>query len=191
MRVLILDNYDSFTFNLVHYVEQFVDDVVVKRNDEISLPEVDLFDAIILSPGPGLPNDAGIMPKLIIEYSESKKILGVCLGHQAIAEAYGGKLINLDAVLHGVAVPIKVIDKKENLFNNMPNTIQTGRYHSWVVASADLPQSLTVTAVDEAGNVMALRHKLHDVRGVQFHPESLLTEHGLKMIENWVKDVVQ
>lgn len=186
MKLLILDNYDSFTFNLVHYVEQFVDDVVVKRNDETNLQEVEAYDAIILSPGPGLPKDAGIMPQLIKRFAASKKILGVCLGHQAIAESFGSKLINLDEVLHGVAVPIKVTQQEESIFKGLPSTINTGRYHSWVVGAESLPDCLEATAVDERGHVMAFRHVEHDVRGVQFHPESLLTDHGLQMIKNWI-----
>lgn len=186
MKVLILDNYDSFTFNLVHYVEQFVDAVEVKRNDEASIEEIENYDAIVLSPGPGLPKDAGVMPKLIKRYASTKKILGVCLGHQAIAEHFGGKLINLNEVLHGVAVPVKVVDEGEPMFNQLPRNFKTGRYHSWSVAGDDFPEMLKVTATDRNGNVMALRHREYDVSGVQFHPESLLTEHGLQMIKNWV-----
>ena len=187
MNLLILDNYDSFTFNLVHYVEQFCDKVTVIRNDEITLDQVDAFDAIILSPGPGLPKDAGIMPQLIERYAPTKKILGVCLGHQAIAEAFGAKLINLKEVLHGVAVPIQVTEESEPIFRGMPATIKTGRYHSWAVSNNAFPEELTTTAVDAKGNIMAFRHTEYDLSGVQFHPESLLTEHGLKMIENWIR----
>lgn len=186
MKMLILDNYDSFTFNLVHYVEQFVDAVEVKRNDEASIEEIENYDAIVLSPGPGLPKDAGIMPELIGRYASTKKILGVCLGHQAIAEHFGGKLINLNEVLHGVAVPIEVVDASEPMFNQLPRNFKTGRYHSWSVAEEEFPEMLKVTATDRNGNVMALRHREYDVSGVQFHPESLLTEHGLQMIKNWV-----
>lgn len=187
MKLLILDNYDSFTFNLVHYVEQFCDEVTVIRNDKITLGQVDEYDAIILSPGPGLPIDAGIMPQLIKRYAPTKKILGVCLGHQAIAEAFGAKLINLKEVLHGVAVPIQVIEESEPIFTGIPISINTGRYHSWSVSSDEFPEELIPTAVDADGNIMALRHTEFDVSGVQFHPESLLTEYGLKMIENWVR----
>lgn len=186
MKILILDNYDSFTFNLVHYVEQFCDDVTVKRNDEISLDEVEAFDAIILSPGPGLPAKAGIMPDLIKRFAPNKKILGVCLGHQAIGEAFGVNLKNLNQVHHGVAIPINVIDKDEPLFRNLPNRMDTGRYHSWVIDGETIPQELIVTATDDEGEVMAIRQKEFDVCGVQFHPESLLTPEGLKVIENWV-----
>lgn len=186
VKTLILDNYDSFTFNLVHYVEQFCDDITVKRNDEISLDEVEQFDAIILSPGPGLPAHAGIMPELIKRFAPTKKILGVCLGHQAIGEAYGASLKNLNQVHHGVAIPVNVIEKGEPLFLNLPNRIDTGRYHSWVIDGETVPQELIVTATDNEGEVMAIRHKQFDVCGVQFHPESLLTPDGLKVLENWV-----
>jgi anthranilate synthase component 2 len=186
MKTLILDNYDSFTFNLVHYVEQFCDDITVKRNDEISLDEVETFDAIILSPGPGLPAKAGIMPELIKRFAPTKKILGVCLGHQAIGEGFGASLKNLNQVHHGVAIPINVIEKTEPLFTNVPHRIDTGRYHSWVIDKNTIPSELKITATDDDGEVMAIRHKLFDVCGVQFHPESLLTPNGLKVIENWV-----
>ena len=186
MKPLILDNYDSFTFNLVHYVEQFCDDITVKRNDEISLDEVDGFEAIILSPGPGLPAHAGIMRELIKRFASNKKILGVCLGHQAIGEAFGASLKNLNQVHHGVAIPINVIEKEEPLFRNLPNRMDTGRYHSWVVDKNTIPPELKITATDDEGEVMAVRHKQFDVCGVQFHPESLLTPDGLKVIENWV-----
>ncbi len=187
MKILILDNYDSFTFNLVHYVEQFCNDVTVIRNDEISLDEVNEFDAIILSPGPGLPKDAGIMPELIKRYATSKKILGVCLGHQAIGEAFGANLKNLNQVHHGVAIPVKVIDTSEPLFQGLPKQFDTGRYHSWVIDQTSLPNELTVTAIDKEGEVMAIRHTELDVCGVQFHPESLLTLKGLSIIKNWIE----
>jgi len=185
MKILILDNYDSFTFNLVHYVEQFCDDVTVKRNDEISLDEIEAFDAIILSPGPGLPKDAGIMPKLIKRFASTKKVLGVCLGHQAIGQAFGAKLKNLNEVHHGVAIPVSLTQTREALFQGIPSRIETGRYHSWVIDKDTIPSELMVTATDDEGEVMAIRHKQLNVCGVQFHPESLLTPEGLKMIENW------
>lgn len=186
MKILILDNYDSFTFNLVHYVEQFCNDVTVKRNDAIALEQVELFDAIILSPGPGLPKDAGIMSELIKQYAPSKKILGVCLGHQAIGEAFGAKLKNLNQVHHGVAIPVQIIDPSEPMFRGLPQRFETGRYHSWVIDRAVSPSDLIVTAIDSQDRIMAVRHVEFDVRGVQFHPESLLTPNGLKIIENWV-----
>ena len=187
MKILILDNYDSFTYNLVHYLEQFCDDLTVKRNDEITLDEVEEFDAIILSPGPGLPKEAGIMPALIKRFSPTKKILGVCLGHQAIGEAFGASLKNLNQVHHGVAIPINVLDSNDSLFAELPERFNTGRYHSWVVDKQTIPSELTIVASDDEGEVMAIRHKEFDVCGVQFHPESLLTPNGLKIIENWVR----
>jgi anthranilate synthase component 2 len=185
VKTLLLDNYDSFTYNLVHYAEQFSDDIEVFRNDEISLDAVDKYDVIILSPGPGLPKDAGIMPELIKRYSPTKKILGVCLGHQAIAEAFGGKLVNMNQVLHGVARKTIVTDKTEQLFKGLPNEFNCGRYHSWAVKKIDLPDCLELTALDENDYVMAFRHKTYDVCGVQFHPESILTENGLEIMENF------
>jgi anthranilate synthase component 2 len=186
LKILILDNYDSFTFNLVHYVEQFCEDVTVRRNNQITLVEVEAFDAIILSPGPGLPKDAGIMPELIKEFAPSKKILGVCLGHQAIGEAFGCTLKNLDVVHHGVAIPINVLDSGDPLFDGVPSRFDTGRYHSWVIDQDAKNSELAITASDDEGEVMAIRHKSFNICGVQFHPESLLTEHGLILIENWV-----
>ena len=169
----------------MHYVEQFCDDVTVKRNDEITLEEVGAYDAIVLSPGPGLPKHAGIMPELIKRYAPTKKILGVCLGHQAIGEAFGASLKNLNQVHHGVAIPVKVIEY-DKLFAELPARIDTGRYHSWVIDKATVPSELVITATDDEGEVMAIRHRQFDVCGVQFHPESLLTPNGLKVIENWV-----
>lgn len=185
MKTLILDNYDSFTYNLVHYAEQFCNDIEVHRNDAINLDAVDKYDIIILSPGPGLPKDAGIMPELIKRYSPTKKILGVCLGHQAIAEAFGGKLVNMNHVLHGVARKTIVTDENEQLFKGLAKEFNCGRYHSWAVKKQDLPDCLELTAIDEYDYVMAFRHKNYDVYGVQFHPESILTEHGLEIIENF------
>ena len=167
-------------------MEQFCDELTVKRNDEITLDEVDAYDAIVLSPGPGLPKNAGIMPELIKRYAPTKKILGVCLGHQAIGEAFGASLKNLNQVHHGVAIPVKVVDESELLFKELPARIDTGRYHSWVIDKDTMPKELLVTATDDEGEVMAIRHKEFDVCGVQFHPESLLTPDGLKVIENWV-----
>lgn len=185
MKVLVLDNYDSFTYNLVQYIQEILDQKIdVFRNDEISLDAVDHYDFIILSPGPGLPKDAGIMPALIQRYAASKSILGVCLGHQAIGEAFGAELENLTDVFHGVETPVDVIVEDEVLFEEMPKTFQAGRYHSWVVAKDSLPAELEITAVDKAGVIMAMRHKQYDVKGVQFHPESIMTEHGMKMLGN-------
>ncbi len=186
-NILVLDNYDSFTYNLVHYVEQLTgSEVEVYRNDKISLDEIARFDKIILSPGPGIPSEAGILIDLIKHYAPMKSILGVCLGQQAIAEAFGGKLINLPDVFHGVATEIDVV-KDDLLFHLMPKKLKVGRYHSWVADVETLPEELEVIAVDASGSIMALRHKQYNVRGVQFHPESVLTEHGLTMIKNWLE----
>ncbi len=192
MKILIFDNYDSFTYNLVHVVEKLIHGKVdVYRNDKISLEEINGYDKIILSPGPGLPVESGLLLPLIKEYASSKSILGVCLGQQAIAEAFGGKLVNLTTVYHGVATKINVNEKrtlKENdLFQSLPNELEVGRYHSWIVDKENFPADLEITAEDENGYIMALRHKNFDVQGVQFHPESVLTPMGEKMMENWLK----
>ncbi len=183
----MLDNYDSFTYNLVHYLEAVDDEieVIVKRNDKIDLADVDSFDAIVLSPGPGLPKDAGIMPELIQHYAPTKPMLGVCLGHQAIGEAFGAALKNLDTVYHGLGIPTLVIEK-DILFENIPKQFVTGRYHSWAIDKNKMGKDLIVTATDDKGEIMAIKHKTYNVRGVQFHPESILTEHGKVMIQNWV-----
>ncbi|MEM9887024.1 MAG: aminodeoxychorismate/anthranilate synthase component II [Bacteroidota bacterium] len=187
MKVLVLDNYDSFTYNLVQYIQEILEkNVDVFRNDQISLDAVNAYDVIILSPGPGVPEEAGIMPKLIERYASSKKILGVCLGHQAIGEAFGGELHNLAEVLHGIETPISIKDQEEVLFQDLPDHFIGGRYHSWVVKKENLPKDFIVTAEDDAGVIMGIRHKEHDVRGVQFHPESIMTQHGMKMLENYL-----
>ncbi|MBI3519269.1 MAG: aminodeoxychorismate/anthranilate synthase component II [Bacteroidetes bacterium] len=186
MKLLVLDNYDSFTYNLVHLIEKVNNipfDVI--RNDKISIEDINAYDKILLSPGPGLPKDAGIMPELIKTYGASKSILGVCLGLQAIGEVYGGSLKNLDTVFHGIATPIHIISE-DAIFNNCPKKFIVGRYHSWVINNSLLPQELQITATDEQGNIMALKHKTYNVRGVQFHPESILSEHGETMIHNWL-----
>ncbi len=186
-KILVLDNYDSFVYNLVQYVEEIVGhDVDVFRNNEISLEAVAAYDLIILSPGPGVPSEAGIMPELIKRYAPTKRIFGVCLGQQAIGEAFGGSLINLSKVYHGVETSVQVIDNQEIIFNGLSPKIQVGRYHSWAVEREGLPDSLVVTAEDENGQIMALRHKTYDVRGVQFHPESIMTPDGKKMLRNWL-----
>ncbi|PCJ24820.1 MAG: aminodeoxychorismate/anthranilate synthase component II [Flavobacteriales bacterium] len=186
-KILILDNYDSFTYNLVHYVEANPNfEVDVFRNDEISLEDVEKYNTIILSPGPGLPKDAGILIELIRKYAPTKKILGVCLGMQAIGEVYGGTLINLEKVFHGVATPINILDKNDLLFENLPNSFNIGRYHSWVISNDDFPKVLDITSVEENGQIMSLKHKEFNVYGVQFHPESILTEHGKEMINNFL-----
>ncbi len=186
MKILVFDNYDSFTYNLVHYLEKVTDaSIEVYRNDEIELHEIERFDKILLSPGPGLPSEAGILPDVIKAYASTKSILGVCLGHQAIAEAFGASLINLNEVFHGVATPVKIVNE-DFLFKNIPSQINVGRYHSWVVDKNNLPEELAVTCVDGFGNIMGIRHKTYNMHGVQFHPESILTEYGLEIIKNWV-----
>lgn len=190
MKILVLDNYDSFTYNLVHYLkelgyEAYID---VFRNDQISLAEVEAYDKILLSPGPGIPKEAGIMPELIKRYGSTKSILGVCLGHQGIAEAYGAKLYNMPVVLHGVSSKLEVTMPADRLFQDIPSTYSICHYHSWNVDKGQLGEQLEVTAVDEFGEIMAIRHKSHDVRGVQFHPESIMTEFGHKLLQNWINE---
>jgi anthranilate synthase component 2 len=185
--ILIIDNYDSFTYNLVHLVNEIGLQCEVWRNDKFNIDDVAAYDRIILSPGPGIPSEAGLLLEVIEKYAPTKSIFGVCLGQQAIAEVFGGKLYNLSQPMHGIATPIKVTDKQEKLFFGLPESFKVGRYHSWVVDGNALPDSLTVTAIDEADNsLMALRHKEFDVRGVQFHPESILTEYGKQLMQNWL-----
>lgn len=187
MKILVLDNYDSFTYNLVHYVKELTGESVdVYRNDQISLDDVDNYDKILLSPGPGVPDEAGIMKDLIARYGKTKSIFGVCLGCQAIAEVYGGSIQNLNKVYHGVATDMKKLDNEEILFKGVSEKFQAGRYHSWVVTKADVPEDIVITSEDEEGQVMAIRHKTDDVRGVQFHPESILTPEGKLMVKNWL-----
>jgi anthranilate synthase component 2 len=187
MKILVLDNYDSFTYNLVQYIERVLKRAVdVRRNDQLTLEEVAVYDKILISPGPGIPIEAGITLDLIKEYGPSKSILGVCLGHQAIAEAYGGSITNLSTVYHGVTGQMKQLVDDEYLFSGVPTEFDAGRYHSWVVEHDTLPRDLEITAENDEGYIMAVRHKEHDVRGVQFHPESVLTEYGGMMILNWI-----
>ena len=192
MKILVFDNYDSFTYNLVHLVEKIIKEkVTVIRNDEIDLEEVKAFDKIILSPGPGVPSEAGLLIPLIKQYAGIKPILGVCLGHQAIAEAFGGTLVNLTTVYHGVALPLKVDANRRitdnDLFVGLPADINVGRYHSWVANKEDFPAELEITAYDDNGYIMALQHKQYDIKGVQFHPESVLTPEGERMMKNWLQ----
>lgn len=186
-KILVIDNYDSFTYNLVHYLEDLDCEVTVYRNDEFDLDEIAHFDKILLSPGPGIPDEAGLLKAVIQKYGPTKSIFGVCLGQQAIGEVYGGTLSNLDKVYHGVATTVKTIVNDELLFDELEPTFEVGRYHSWVV-DTNVPDVLEITSIDENGQVMSLRHKTFDVRGVQFHPESVLTPDGKKMLENWVKN---
>lgn len=187
MKILVLDNYDSFTYNLVHYIEMLTDvKVDVARNDSISLLQIEPYTHIVLSPGPGLPQHAGIMPELIQVFAPRKKILGVCLGMQGIGVAFGATLKNLPQVFHGLSMPVHVCDTAEFLFHDLPPVFMAGRYHSWVVEKENLPACLRITASDEHGNAMALRHVHYDVCGVQFHPESILTPEGKKILANWI-----
>ncbi len=187
MKILVLDNYDSFTYNLVQYIERVLKRAVdVRRNDQLTLEEVAVYDKILISPGPGIPIEAGITLDLIKEYGPSKSILGVCLGHQAIAEAYGGSITNLSTVYHGVTGQMKQLVDDEYLFSGVPTEFDAGRYHSWVVEHDTLPRDLEITVENDEGYIMAVRHKEHDVKGVQFHPESVLTEYGGMMILNWI-----
>ncbi|GAA0873138.1 aminodeoxychorismate/anthranilate synthase component II [Gangjinia marincola] len=186
-KILVIDNYDSFVYNLVHYLEELECEVTVKRNDQLYIEEVEAYDKVLLSPGPGIPDEAGLLKEIIKTYATTKPMLGVCLGHQAMGEVFGGKIINLPEVFHGVATTMNVTQQNTLLFKNLPDVIQVGRYHSWVVDKDSLPQQLEVTAVDESGQIMAFRHKELDVHGVQFHPESVLTPQGKQMIKNWVE----
>ncbi len=188
MKILVLDNYDSFTYNLVQYITELTGETPsVFRNDQISLDAVDAYDCIILSPGPGLPSDAGIMPALIKRYAPTKRIFGVCLGQQAIGEAFGGTLYNLPKVYHGIATPIQIVDKNEAIFKNVPAEILVGRYHSWAVVRETLPADLKITAVDTEGVIMALSHVEYDVKGVQFHPESIMTDYGKQILRDFLQ----
>ena len=188
MKILVLDNYDSFTYNLVHLLRDLGHGprLTVTRNDQLTLEAVADFDAIMLSPGPGVPAEAGLMPQIIKAYAPTKRILGVCLGHQGLAESFGASLYNLPAVLHGIATDADIITGNDRLFAGLPTQFKVGRYHSWVVQPDSMPAELEVTAIDAQGQVLAFRHRQYDVRGVQFHPESILTEHGHQMLRNWL-----
>lgn len=187
-KILVIDNYDSFTYNLVHLINELGSEAEVWRNDKFTLDQVADFDKILLSPGPGVPSEAGLLLDVIRTYAAEKSILGICLGQQAIAEAFGGQLLNLGRPMHGIATPINVIDTEEVLFKGCPETINVGRYHSWVVSQEGFPSCLQVTATDAGHEIMALRHLEYDVRGVQFHPESVLTEYGKEMMKNWLEN---
>lgn len=188
MKILVLDNYDSFTYNIVHLLKEITNEPIdIFRNDEITLDEVGQYDKIMLSPGPGIPDEAGILKEVIRKYASTKSIFGVCLGCQAIAEVFGGKLINLDKVYHGVSTPVSIVNEKDITFHGVPTQFDAGRYHSWVVDGASLPSEIEVSASEKSGQVMALFHKEYDVRGVQFHPESVLTPYGKEMLTNWVQ----
>lgn len=187
-KIAVIDNYDSFTYNLVHYLEDLDCQVTVFRNDEFELDELQTFDKILLSPGPGIPDEAGLLKEVIKKYAPNKSILGVCLGQQAIGEVFGGSLKNLEKVYHGVATKIRVTNPDDVLFLNLPSEFEVGRYHSWVVSNDNFPNDLIITSVDENLQIMSLKHSKYDVRGVQFHPESILTPNGKKILENWIKN---
>ena len=190
MKILVFDNYDSFTYNLVHIIRElgYGGQMDIVRNDKIHLEEIDVYDKILLSPGPGVPKDAGIMEKLIEEYGPRKSIMGVCLGHQGIAEVFNAQLYNMPIVLHGITTETHILASEDFLFEGIPEEIKVCRYHSWAVVPETVQGDLEITAVDNEGVVMALRHKNYDVRGLQFHPEAYLTEHGKLMVENWLKN---
>jgi anthranilate synthase component 2 len=188
-KILVLDNYDSFTYNLVHLVEKIIcKKVDVFRNDAIDIEMVDNYDKIILSPGPGIPSEAGILLAVIKKYAPTKSLLGVCLGHQAIGEVFGASLINLDTVYHGVATHIKPVIENTKLLKGLGDSIEVGRYHSWIVSTKKFPPELEITAVDDNNQIMALQHKEYDVQGVQFHPESILTPKGEQLLRNWLSE---
>ncbi|MFV0364972.1 MAG: anthranilate synthase component II [Mangrovibacterium sp.] len=187
MKIIIIDNYDSFTYNLVHAVRKITGgNVDVVRNDELQLSDLAGYDKIILSPGPGIPSEAGLLMDIIAEYANKKSILGVCLGHQAISEHFGAKLVNMETVLHGIASTATLVASDDKLFKGLGNSFVVGHYHSWMVSPENLPDSLEVTSRDERGQIMSIQHRTLDVRGVQFHPESVLTPEGEKMLENWL-----
>jgi anthranilate synthase component 2 len=186
MKILVLDNYDSFVYNLVYILRELSNDVTVFRNDKIGLEEVAQYDKILLSPGPGIPSEAGILQDVVREYGASKSILGVCLGHQGIAEVFGGSLENMSNVLHGISDTAYVTDPTERMFQGLPSQFEVGRYHSWTVIPETVPSTMTITAQDSEGRILGLAHKSYDIRGVQFHPESVLTQHGKAMLTNWL-----
>lgn len=183
-KIFVIDNYDSFTYNLVHYLEELGAEVMVRRNDQFELSELEAYEYLLLSPGPGIPDEAGLLKAAIKKYASSKKILGVCLGQQAIGEVFGAKLVNLDTVFHGVATPVEVT-QDDVLFQDLPKTFEVGRYHSWVVQTP-LPEDLIATSFDDNHQLMSLKHKSLPIRAVQFHPESILTPDGKKMLKNWI-----
>lgn len=187
IKTVIIDNYDSFTYNLSHLLKELGASVTVVRNDKFRIEDLEQFDKIVLSPGPGIPSEAGLMPQVIKAYAGRKPILGICLGHQAIGEAFGAKLLNIGNVVHGVATPAH-ITVQDYLFKGLPKDIEVGRYHSWVVDDKDLPQCLEVTSRSDDGYIMSLRHREYDVRGIQFHPESVLTPQGKTIINNWLNN---
>jgi len=189
MKILVIDNYDSFVYNIIHIIRElgYGDDLTIVRNDKMPIEEVEKFDKILLSPGPGIPSEAGILHEVVRRYGATKSIFGVCLGHQGISEVYGAELYNLDEVMHGLATVTNIVND-DILFEGIPESFLTGRYHSWAVNPSSDLSNLVVTSTDIQGTIMSIRHKEYDVRGVQFHPESVLTENGKKIIENWLKN---
>jgi anthranilate synthase component 2 len=187
IKIIIIDNYDSFTYNLSHLLKELGADVTVVRNDKFRIKDLEQYDKIVLSPGPGIPSEAGLMLEAIKAYAGRKPILGICLGHQAIGEAFGAKLLNIGNVVHGVATPAR-LTAQDYLFEGLPNDIEVGRYHSWVVSDEDLPACLEVTSRSDDGYIMSLRHREYDVRGIQYHPESVLTPKGKEIINNWLNN---
>ncbi|WP_185852341.1 anthranilate synthase component II [Blattabacterium cuenoti] len=186
-KILILDNYDSFTYNLVHAVKKLTKNPIqVSRNNEIKLSDIEKYSKIILSPGPGIPDEAHILKPLVKNFASTKSIFGVCLGQQAIGEVFGATLLNTKEVYHGISSLIKIVDTQEILFQKLPREIKVGRYHSWIISPHNFPEELQITAIGEKGEIMALRHRFYNVRGVQFHPESILTPYGVKIIDNWL-----
>ena len=188
MKTVIIDNYDSFTYNLAHLVKELGAEVDVLRNDKFELEELEKYDKIILSPGPGIPEEAGLLLEVIRTYAGRKPILGVCLGEQAIGQAFGGKLTNLSKVFHGIQTNVK-IKNKDYIFSGLPTEIPVGRYHSWEVDTEGFPEELVITAISSEGQIMALKHREYDVHGIQFHPESVLTPDGKQIVGNWLKGV--
>jgi len=186
-NILVIDNYDSFTYNLVHYLQDLKCEVTVKRNDKLTLNEVDKYDKILLSPGPGIPDEAGLLKPIIEKYAATKSILGICLGQQAIAEVFGGEIENLNEVHHGISSEIERTNDDQVLYKNLPSKFEVGRYHSWVVKK-DLPKELIPTSIDKNGEIMSLKHRTFDVRAVQYHPESILTPIGKQILQNWVNN---
>ena len=190
--ILVIDNYDSFTYNLVHAIKKISGlPVDVFRNDEIELGDIEKYSKIVLSPGPGIPEEAGLLLEIIKKFAPTKSILGVCLGHQAIGEAFGGKILNMNKVLHGIATPVRLTENQSILFKGLPSVFEAGRYHSWIVSSEDLPSCFSVTSCDNDGLIMSMKHKEFDVEGVQFHPESVLTPMGEQIIANWLQSEKQ
>ena len=186
MKILLVDNYDSFTYNLAHIIEQFTSELIIKRNNDINILEVEFFDKIVFSPGPGLPSEVKIMHQIIDKHKSNKSILGVCLGHQSIAEYFGANLINMQEVNHGREFSTEIISH-DYIFNDIPKQFSSGRYHSWIVSKENFPEPLEITSIDSKTNqIMSFKHKELDIRGVQFHPESIMTKYGSKMLENWV-----